>query len=126
MASFSLPPIQDNPDGSWGPSAFNIPDQFKFKDIPYAPYSKADKLGRFADWNDLSSDNRQNVAGLPSTQTNRPGAQNRRREGVQAYGSGTASAFTYQHADDESSFSLVDNKATMKYQLLQLRHTFLY
>lgn len=111
MSSFSLPPIHDNPDGSWGPSASNIPDQFKFKDIPYAPYSKSDKLGRFADWNDASVDNRQNVAGLPPTQSTRPSGPNRRREGNQAFGSGTASAFAYFHAEDESSFSLVDNKA---------------
>ncbi len=112
MPSFSLPPIHDNPDGSWGPSTSNIPDQFKFKDIPYAPYSKSDKLGRFADWNDQSSDNRQNLAGPTSTQTNRTTGANRRREGNQAFGSGTASAFAYFHAEDESSFSLVDNKAT--------------
>ena len=112
MSSFSLPPIHDNSDGSWGPSASNIPDQFKFKDIPYAPYSKSDKLGRFADWNDASVDNRQNVAGLPPTQSTRPSGSNRRREGNQAFGSGTASAFAYFHAEDESSFSLVDNKAT--------------
>jgi len=109
--SFSLPPIHDNPDGSWGPSTSNIPDQFKFKDIPYAPYSKSDKLGRFADWNEASTDNRQNAAGLPPTQANR-GGQNRRREGNQAFGSGTASAFAYFHAEDESTFSLVDNKTT--------------
>lgn len=32
-------------------------------------------------------------------------------EGTQAFGSGTASAFAYFHVEDESSFSLVDNKA---------------
>jgi len=112
MPSFSLPPIHDNPDGGWGPSTSNFPEQFKFKDIPYAPYSKSDKLGRFADWNDLSSDNRQSVAGLPSTQTSRGGGPGgRRRDGTQAFGSGTASAFAYFHVEDESSFSLVDNKA---------------
>lgn len=112
MSSFSLPPIHDNPDGGWGPSTSNFPDQFKFKDIPYAPYSKSDKLGRFADWNDLSSDNRQNVAGLPPTQGGRGGAQSGRgRDRNQAFGSGTASAFAYFHVEDESSFSLVDNKA---------------
>ncbi|KAF4619921.1 hypothetical protein D9613_004923 [Agrocybe pediades] len=112
MSSFSLPPIHDNPEGGWGPSTSNFPDQFKFKDIPYAPFSKSDKLGRFADWNDLSSDNRQNVAGLPTTQNARAGgAGGRRRDGTQAFGSGTASAFAYFHVEDESSFSLVDNKA---------------
>ncbi|KAL0950124.1 hypothetical protein HGRIS_010120 [Hohenbuehelia grisea] len=112
MPSFSLPPIIDNPDGGWGPSSSNLPEQFKFKDIPYAPYSKSDKLGRFADWNDLSTDNRQNVAGLPAAANARGGAPGRRRDGAQAFGSGTASAFAYFHVEDESSFSLVDNKAT--------------
>lgn len=112
MPSFSLPPINDNPDGSWGPSSSHPPDQFKFKDIPYAPYSKSDKLGRFADWNDLSADNRQSAIGLPSTQSTRGGGPGgRRRDGTQAFGSGTASAFAYFHVEDESSFSLVDNKA---------------
>lgn len=113
MSSFSLPPIHDNPDGGWGPSSSNIPEKFKFKDIPYAPYSKSDKLGRFADWNDLSSDNRQSATGLPSVQNARVGGglTNRRREGNQAFGSGTASAFAYFHVEDEASFSLVDNKA---------------
>jgi translation initiation factor 3 subunit D len=113
MASFSLPPINDNPDGGWGPSSSNLPDQFKFKDIPYAPYSKSDKLGRFADWNDLSGDNRGTTVGLPSTQTQRGGGAGARgrRDGNQAFGSGTASAFAYFHVEDESSFSLVDNKA---------------
>ncbi len=113
MPSFTLPPIHDNPDGGWGPSTSNIPDQFKFKDIPYAPYSKSDKLGRFADWNDISSDNRQTNVGLPSTQSTRAtGAGGRRRDGNQAFGSGTASAFAYFHVEDEASFSLVDNKTT--------------
>lgn len=109
MASFSLPTINDNPGGGWGPSSTNLPEQFKFKDIPYAPYSKSDKLGRFADWNDLSTDNRQ--GGQSSAQNNRGGGPGgRRRDGNQAFGSGTASAFAYFHVEDESSFSLVDNK----------------
>ncbi len=111
MPSFSLPPINDNPDGSWGPSSSNLPEQFKFKDIPYAPYSKADKLGRFADWNDPSADNRPAAIGLPSTQNTRGGGPGgRRRDGATVFGSGTASAFAYFHVEDESSFSLVDNK----------------
>lgn len=116
MVSFTLPPIQDNPDGGWGPSSNNLPGGFKFKDIPYAPYSKSDKLGRFADWNELSSDNRGGGGGgggggLPSTQQQtQRGAGRGRRDGNQAFGSGTASAFAYFHVEDESSFSLVDNK----------------
>ena len=111
MSSFSLPQINDTPDGGWGPSSSNLPSQFKFKDIPYAPYSKSDKLGRFADWNDLSGDNRPTNLGLSSTQARGGGPGGRRRDGQPAFGSGTASAFAYFHAEDESSFSLVDNKA---------------
>ncbi|KAH9899578.1 translation initiation factor eIF-3 subunit D [Cubamyces lactineus] len=112
MASFSLPQINDNPEGGWGPSTSNLPAQFKFKDIPYAPYSKSDKLGRFADWNDLSGDNRPTNLGLSAQANARSGAQGRgRRDGQPAFGSGTASAFAYFHAEDESSFSLVDSKA---------------
>jgi translation initiation factor 3 subunit D len=106
MASFSLPPIHDNLDGSWGPSSSNLPETFKFKDIPYAPYSKSDKLGRFADWNDISGDNRQNASGVVAN----PRAGTRgRRDGTQTFGSGIPSAFSFQ-VEDESSFSLVDNK----------------
>ncbi|KAJ7055016.1 eukaryotic translation initiation factor 3 subunit D [Mycena amicta] len=113
MASFSLPPIHDNPDGGWGPSTSNLPEQFKFKEIPYAPYSKSDKLGRFADWND-STDPRQTAVGLPQAQGPRGmGPGGRRRDGTQAFGSGSASAFAYFHVEDESSFSLVDNKTTI-------------
>ncbi|KAJ4479007.1 eukaryotic translation initiation factor 3 subunit D [Lentinula aciculospora] len=108
--SFSLPTINDNPDGGWGPSSSNFPDQFKFKDIPYAPYSKSDKLGRFADWNETTTDTRQAAVGMVSTQNTRTGPGGRRREGAQTFGSGTASAFAYFHVEDESSFSLVDNK----------------
>ncbi|VDB97121.1 unnamed protein product [Peniophora sp. CBMAI 1063] len=107
MASFSLPTIHDSPDGGWGPSTSNLPENFKFKDIPYAPYSKTDKLGRFADWNDIAGDNRQ---GLNANQNQRTGGRNR-REGTQAFGSGAPSAFAFQ-VEDESSFSLVDNKTS--------------
>ncbi|EIW76229.1 translation initiation factor eIF-3 subunit D [Coniophora puteana RWD-64-598 SS2] len=111
MASFSLPKIHDNPDGGWGPSSSNVPEQLKFKDIPYAPYSKSDKLGRFADWNDLTSDGRQTNTGPLAATNTRGGAGRGRRDGAQAFGSGTASAFSYFHIEDESSFSVVDNKA---------------
>ena len=111
MASFSLPNIVDNPDGGWGPSAVNLPEGFKFKDIPYAPFSKSDKLGRFADWNETTTDTRQSAAGAQATQSVRQNVLTRRKDGAPTYGSGTASAFAYFHVEDESSFSLVDTKA---------------
>ena len=41
MAHFDPPAIQDNPNG-WGPCS--VPD--KFKDMPYQPFSKGDRLGK--------------------------------------------------------------------------------
>lgn len=41
MAKFNAPVIQDNPSG-WGPCA--VPD--KYKDMPYQPFSKGDRLGK--------------------------------------------------------------------------------
>lgn len=41
VAHFHAPAIQHNPDG-WGPC--ELPDQFK--DIPYQPFSKGDRLGK--------------------------------------------------------------------------------
>lgn len=112
MVSFSLPPINDNPDGSWGPSSSNMPSEYKFREIPYAPYSKSDKLGRFADWYEGAGDGRNQTTGPPTTQGTRSGPTRGRKEGTQTFGSSTASAFAYFHAEDESSFSLVDSKPT--------------
>ncbi|KAJ1308440.1 hypothetical protein OPQ81_004145 [Rhizoctonia solani] len=100
--SFVLPPIQDNPDGSWGPSALHMPAQFK--DIPYAPFSKTDKLGKFADWTEVDGRDR---PGATATQQR----YGNRRDGQPAYGSGSTNAFAYIHEQDEASFSLVDNKS---------------
>ncbi|KAF8743189.1 Eukaryotic translation initiation factor 3 subunit D, partial [Rhizoctonia solani] len=100
--SFVLPSIQDNPDGSWGPSSLHMPAQFK--DIPYAPFSKTDKLGKFADWTESDGRDRAGATGTQQRYGNR-------RDGQPAYGSGSTNAFAYIHEQDEASFSLVDNKA---------------
>uniref|UniRef100_A0A7S1X9U9 EIF3d n=1 Tax=Compsopogon caeruleus TaxID=31354 RepID=A0A7S1X9U9_9RHOD len=47
MAHFTPLTINDNPDG-WGPP-LDLPPE-RFRDIPYAPFSKSDRLGRAADW----------------------------------------------------------------------------
>lgn len=41
VVQFVLPPLQSNPDG-WGP--VGVPDQFK--DMPYQPFSKSDRIGK--------------------------------------------------------------------------------
>lgn len=38
--------VEENPDG-WGPSTLPA----HLKDVPFAPFSKGDKLGKAADWN---------------------------------------------------------------------------
>ena len=44
-AQFIAPVIQNNPDG-WGPCA--LPSEFQ--DIPYQPFSKADRIGKVSKW----------------------------------------------------------------------------
>ncbi|KAL9584629.1 MAG: hypothetical protein Q9212_002005 [Teloschistes hypoglaucus] len=84
-------------DETWGPptTADALVDG-----VPYAPYSKGDKLGRMADWTTEGKD-----------REGRGGRQqyNRNWKDQQVYGAGTSSLFAVQVAEDESSFSVVDN-----------------
>lgn len=152
MASFSLPQIQETPD-HWGPPASSsasasasasasgsngvasplsglnrsvLPEELR--DIPFAPFSKADKIGRIADWNanagasggdggrggggagaggagGAGGDGR---GGAGTGTAGGRGAQGRRDGGAQSYGAG-ASAFTYFQGNDDATFSVVDN-----------------
>ncbi|WWC61271.1 eukaryotic translation initiation factor 3 subunit D [Kwoniella dejecticola CBS 10117] len=97
--NFTLPHIQDNADGSWGPSTSALPAQFK--DIPYAPFSKSDKITRVADWHDLPAD----------AQGGRQRQGQPRRQGREAYGAAEGTVFGFVHDEDEKSFSLVDSGA---------------
>lgn len=45
FVTFVAPVIQDNPFG-WGPC--EMLDQFR--DMPYQPFSKGDRLGKISDW----------------------------------------------------------------------------
>ncbi|ORY22762.1 eukaryotic translation initiation factor 3 subunit 7 [Naematelia encephala] len=99
---FVLPSIHDNDDGSWGPSTSTLPAQFK--DIPYAPFSKSDKITRIADWHDPALE--------PTTgRGGRTQGVQIRRQGREAYGASETNAFGYVHEEDEKSFSLVDSGA---------------
>ncbi|KAI8971817.1 eukaryotic translation initiation factor 3 subunit D [Mycotypha africana] len=103
---FYLPTVHDSTSG-WGPATNVIPEQFR--DIPYAPYSKADKLGRVAEWTNpdgQKQDNREATTGRQG----RAGFNRYNRDQYQAYGASFASAFAYFHNEDESSFSVVDNR----------------
>ncbi|CAI7627937.1 unnamed protein product [Penicillium bialowiezense] len=87
-------------EDSWGPSttADNM-----LSGVPYAPFSKGDKLGRMADW----------TAESKERQNQRP-QYNRGFRDQQVYGAGTSNLFTVATAEDESSFSVVDNTRTQK------------
>ncbi|KAJ5233070.1 Eukaryotic translation initiation factor 3 subunit [Penicillium chermesinum] len=86
-------------EDSWGPSTSG---DNMLNGVPYAPFSKGDKLGRMADWTAESKDR------------DRGGRQQYRGNfrDQQVYGSGSTSLFTIQAAEDESSFSVVDNTRT--------------
>ncbi|KAI9838639.1 MAG: hypothetical protein M1819_004953 [Sarea resinae] len=84
-------------EDSWGPATAK---ETTVDGVPYAPYSKGDKLGRMADWTTEGKD-----------REGRGGRQqyNRNYRDQQVYGAGTSSLFAVQVAEDESSFSVVDN-----------------
>ncbi|RDK39601.1 translation initiation factor eIF-3, subunit D [Aspergillus phoenicis ATCC 13157] len=83
-------------EDTWGPATAS---DNMLQGVPYAPFSKGDKLGRMADWTAESKD------------PNRGGRQayNRNYRDQQVYGAGSSSLFAVQVAEDESSFSVVDN-----------------
>ncbi|KAF7173149.1 hypothetical protein CNMCM5623_005372 [Aspergillus felis] len=86
-------------EDTWGPAT---PSDNMLDGVPYAPFSKGDKLGRMADWTGDGKD--QNRGGRQ--------AYNRNYRDQQVYGAGTSSLFNIQVAEDESSFSVVDNTRT--------------
>ncbi|CAG8681084.1 521_t:CDS:10 [Acaulospora morrowiae] len=110
--TFTLPEIIDNENG-WGPSPAMLTE--KFRDIPYAPYSKSDKLGKIADWSTPEQKEKE------STGRQRQGY--RFREQYTAYGHGASSTFTYTHAEDEASFSVVDNRSAAQKKAASYRTT---
>lgn len=85
FGSFLFPQIHDNLDG-WGPC--EVPEQFR--DTPYQPFSKDDRLGKVADWSGSMYTDRRSA--------NKYG---------NVYGLG-GQMYTYQHGEDESTFQLVD------------------
>jgi len=90
-ARFDPPSIQDNPTG-WGPNT--VPP--KFKDMPYQPFSKADRLGKISDWTGNTYQDRRYM--------NKYNAQ---------IGAG-GTQYAYYHEEDESSFQLVDTAKTTR------------
>ncbi|CAO3573623.1 unnamed protein product [Mortierella alpina] len=107
MSAFKLPTVSDSQSG-WGPVGLSA----QFRDIPYAPYSKADKLGRIADWSaPEGTQGKDGRGGAGDQRGGRAGFRNFRDTYV-PFGSNAANAFNYQHTEDEASFSVVDNRST--------------
>jgi len=80
---FKTPAIQDNPTG-WGPC--DVPDQFK--DIPYQPFSKGDRLGKVSDWTGVTYQDKRAANKYTST-------------------FGSMQQYAYYHEEDESTFQHV-------------------
>ncbi|KAH7017836.1 eukaryotic translation initiation factor 3 subunit D [Ilyonectria destructans] len=81
----------------WGPS---VTTETTLNGVPYAPFSKGDKLGRMADWTTEGKD-REGRGGRAQ--------YNRSFRDQQVYGSSHAITFNAPPAEDESSFSVVSN-----------------
>ncbi|KAJ9627269.1 hypothetical protein H2203_003731 [Taxawa tesnikishii (nom. ined.)] len=85
---------------SWGPSTTT---ETTLNGIPYAPFSKGDKLGRMADWTTEGKDRE------------RGGRQQYNRNyRDQPYGAGPGlqTVFNIEGQNEENTFSLVDNSRT--------------
>ncbi|KAB2577844.1 Eukaryotic translation initiation factor 3 subunit D [Lasiodiplodia theobromae] len=86
---------------SWGPATSS---ETMLDGVPYAPYSKADRLGRMADWTD--GKDRDGRGGRQQY-----GGRNYRDQ--QVYGASQANnPFAIQVAEEEATFSVVDNTRT--------------
>jgi translation initiation factor 3 subunit D len=94
---FHPPLIVDNPEG-WGPCG--EPEQFE--GLPFQPFSKADKIGKVADWTGtLYTDRRYG---------GRWGQQYNQMQG----GLTSANQYAYYHEAEDSTFQLVDTTRTVK------------
>ncbi|KAI0468687.1 eukaryotic translation initiation factor 3 subunit D [Xylaria cf. heliscus] len=91
------------PDGDgWGPATTA---ETTLNGVPYAPFSKGDKLGRMADWTADSKDGRDGRGGRQQ--------YNRNFRDQQIYGAGSAALFTAPIAEaDENTFSVVSREPT--------------
>jgi translation initiation factor 3 subunit D len=85
-AHFIPPVILDNPTG-WGPCA----GPTDFKDTPYQPFSKGDRIGKVSDWTGQFQDRNRYQSQFA------PGSQ-----------------YAYYHEGEESTFSLVDTSKPQK------------
>ncbi|ODV84462.1 hypothetical protein CANARDRAFT_29008 [[Candida] arabinofermentans NRRL YB-2248] len=91
-----------SPESAWGPSSV-VPESLGFNDVPYAPFSKSDKLGKTADWQQNKEDE------LKQQQQQQKNQNQKKRDQYHAYGASAAKLFGAEA--EEEQFSLVDNNA---------------
>lgn len=104
MVSFEVGPVPFNPDG-WGPpdsssaSSLTVPNHPS--NVPFAPFSRSEKLGRIADWTRALSN------------PTRPGSNHANKNvSDSAFDFSGDDSFATLAADEDSSFRLVDNAAS--------------
>lgn len=89
-------------EDGWGPPTVT---ETTLNGVPYAPFSKGDKLGRMADWTADSKDGRDGRGGRQQ--------YNRNYRDQQIYGAGSVAVFAAPVAEaDEASFSVVSREPT--------------
>ncbi|CAG0891211.1 unnamed protein product, partial [Cyprideis torosa] len=93
LARFTPIKIRHNPNG-WGPPATEVP--VKFKDLPYQPFSKSDRLGKISDW------------------TGQTYGQDRKYANKYTSTFGGMSSYLYIPEEDEGSFQIVDATKVFK------------
>ncbi|KAL6771393.1 EIF3D [Auxenochlorella protothecoides x Auxenochlorella symbiontica] len=91
MPGFKLPAIDQN-DEDWGPTT--VPEAFR--DVPFMPYSKGDRLGRIADF---------------SQQASQRGYQGRYRDREILPG---MAVFNFEKGEEDEAFELVDTRVVRK------------
>ncbi|CAN6616979.1 hypothetical protein TRVA0_006S03686 [Trichomonascus vanleenenianus] len=99
MSPPRLPRLNETED-PWGPPT-EIPSFLRFEEVPYAPFSKGDKLGKVADW---AADATKDGKDQKRQQYGRG-----HRDPYHAYGASAASSFLTEDAEDVASFSVVDS-----------------
>ncbi|KAF2147783.1 translation initiation factor eIF-3, subunit D [Myriangium duriaei CBS 260.36] len=85
---------------SWGPPTTT---ETTLNGVPYAPFSKGDKLGRMADWT---------AEGRDRERGGRQQYNRNYRDQIYGAGSGLQSAFNIEGGNEESSFAVVDHTRT--------------
>ncbi|KAL2484053.1 Eukaryotic translation initiation factor 3 subunit D [Forsythia ovata] len=101
MVEFEVGEVPSNSDG-WGPPESSSPTLYvpnHPSNVPFAPFSRSEKLGRIADWT------------RSLTNQGRPGSKQGHHPSDSAFDFSGDDSFATLAADEDSSFRLVDTSA---------------